>query len=86
MLKIKNGIKWEELEKIGFENHQLFMYKIIEKNDNSSWGLHIEKKNRLISIDYYENSIERRISIIHNLDLLYDLFELKFIEKFEEEN
>lgn len=62
------------------------MYKIIEKNDNSSWGLHIEKRNRLISIDYYENSIERRISIIHNLDLLYDLFELKFIEKFEEEN
>ena len=62
------------------------MYKIIEKNDNNSWGLHIEKGNRLITIDYYENSIERRISIIHNLDLLYNLFELKFIKKFEEED
>lgn len=62
------------------------MYKIIEKDDNSSWGLHIEKENRLITIDYYENYIEEHINIAHNIDLLYDLFQLGFIEKFEEEN
>ena len=92
MLKIKDNVKLEELEKYGIYP----VYKIKDSSTgetyidsyetvrNSSRGIIIKKKKYRISFNYYgEQKIIDGFELI-NLDILYDLIKDGLVEKVDE--
>ena len=84
MLKIKDDVDLKELEKFGFKDYKLFMYKKIQEDDNTFFGLHIEKRNRLISIDYQASYEPIYKDILYDMNILYDIIQADLVEKVQE--
>ena len=90
MLKIKDNIDLEELEKFSFDYCDEFevddaiYIKEIQSFDNGSIKIIIDENSRFIEIMSFSDE-PRHSSILQNLDILYDIIKADMVEKVVED-
>jgi len=86
MLKIKDNVDLKELEKFGFEHHNLIYVKEIERKDEeicleTNKKIYIEEDNKHISISPDKGYLHFNTDI--ELDTIYDLIKADLVEKID---
>ncbi len=81
MLKIKDNVDLEELEKFGFEEDegQYFYYEFTEPNSNSELRIYVDIKTRIISTGF-----DPYVSPYKIHDKIFNLIQAGLVEKIED--